>query len=574
MNGKTKRNLLVICLIIILSCLSIFTYINFVTGDLNAYADEVQSLSNNNINMNEDYFYYNGKKLALTSYDSVIGSTQDFISDDNGRILVVSSDDAITSIIPKEKFTNVGSSLVMGKEWGYYINTINDYNDIYGEPTHISKNRRSYVTIFDLSYSFNSSNGEIIVGVSPLFQYEYVTLSPEEDIMVCYQDEGFSQSSYTGRMRYRLVNTNEPIVVSSSTSPRKRYYLKDISYSMTLYNEQSPNQLNGGEIYNAQRDNGSYFTYMDYMYDGIVRDENDFPADSVATLAKSAFSFLTGAVKPVPIIGTAFSTIKTIISLGDNIMASSDVIDYYQNSVSYNTVEKHITSQNFNANRDEQIRSYGGLLKNMGIIVNTTIDGEGIWYGEGNSASAIFKITDCAINGMPHEYTRLVREVGVKIVDVETDDVVEIESNADYFHLYSPVYDDINLESKNNIYVLPLGTNYYSFTPAYSGYYNIDISNSDLTYKISYLSEDIVSQNNTYFFDKNKSYNIKIMAKERGVIDTFSLSIDSGHLADHVEANECRILKVSVNDNDIYTLSTGNNNITCLLYTSDAADEL
>lgn len=122
MNGKTKRNLLVICLIIILSCLSIFTYINFVTGDLNAYADEVQSLSNNNINMNEDYFYYNGKKLALTSYDSVIGSTQDFISDDNGRILVVSSDDAITSIIPKEKFTNVGSSLVIGKEWGYSYN--------------------------------------------------------------------------------------------------------------------------------------------------------------------------------------------------------------------------------------------------------------------------------------------------------------------------------------------------------------------------------------------------------------------------------------------------------------------
>ena len=76
------------------------------------------------------------------------------------------------------------------------------------------------------------------MGVSPLFQYEYVTLSPEEDIMVCYQDEGFSQSSYTGRMRYRLVNTNEPLVVSSSTSPRKRYYLKDISYSMTLYNEQ------------------------------------------------------------------------------------------------------------------------------------------------------------------------------------------------------------------------------------------------------------------------------------------------------------------------------------------------
>lgn len=559
MKKNIRSSLLVTSAIIILLMIGI-VFSGLSLFNFKAYAAAAESIYNNDINMDEDSFYYNGEKYALSSYSSLIGNTQEIVYDELSNKLVVTGDDAITSLIPKEKFLNIGASLDIGREWGYYINTLNDYNDPFGDPSHISLNRRSYVTIFDLSYSFNKNNGEISVGISPLYQYEYVALSPEEEIVVGYQDDGFSESSYTGRIKYELQSLNSPTVISSHTNTRKRYFLKDVSYSMTLYNEQAPNQFNGGYVYNAQQDNGSYFTYMDYEYNGVVRKNKSFPTGSAVALAKSAFSFVTGLVSNVPIVGTAFSMAKTLMSYEKNFMAAANIIDYIDHPITYDEVEKHITSQNFNSNRDEQIRNYGGLLKNMGMIVNTP-DDSSIWFGAGNSSKGLFKITDTAINGAPHNYTRLIREIGFKIVDAETENVVEMECALDEYNLYSPVYENINLEGKNNIFLLPKGKNYYEFTPDYSGYYNIDIANSKINSKLSDSLGDIAIENSTAYLEKNKQYKLVLSSGELGCNDAFSVKVASGHLSDELKAKDDLILKIAVNNDDLYTLSTQNENI-------------
>ena len=180
---------------------------------------------------------------------------------------------------------------------------------------------------------------------------------------------------------------------------------------------------------------------MDFEYNGVVRENKEFPGESAITLAKSTFDFIVGSVTPVSAVGTAFKLANTLIKDVDKadkiISAGTDVFDYIQNPISFDSVEKHITSQNYNANRDEQIRNYGGLLKNMELIVNTP-ESKSIWFGAGNSSSCTFKITDTAINGTPHNYTRVNREIGLKIVDAATNSVVDTECMSDIFNIYIP----------------------------------------------------------------------------------------------------------------------------------------
>ena len=95
------------------------------------------------------------------------------------------------------------------------------------------------MTIFDLTTDYNELSGEITTSVIPMYQYEYVALSPEEKIMLMPADAGFGKNSYRNQITYEL-SLNEVTVVPCVTEERKRYYIKDVSYSIggiVSYNE-------------------------------------------------------------------------------------------------------------------------------------------------------------------------------------------------------------------------------------------------------------------------------------------------------------------------------------------------
>ena len=418
------------------------------------------------------------------------------------------------------------------------------------------------MTIFDLTTDYNELSGEITTSVIPMYQYEYVALSPEEKIMLMPADAGFGKNSYRNQITYEL-SLNEVTVVPCVTEERKRYYIKDVSYSMSLYNQQAPNQINGGNIYNAQKDNGAYFTYMDYEYDGVVREKKDFPTDAVVSLGETAISFFAGVLKSVPVVGTLFTCADALISVGNIVKPVFEIGDYLTNPTVYNNVEKHITSENFNPNRDKQINYYGGLLKNMGMVINTTSDEKSIWFGSGNRATGVFKITDNAMNGAADNYTRLVREIGLNIVDIESDAVVEVGTSSENFDLFSPVYEEINLESSNNIYILPESKNYYSFTPEYSGYYDIAISDeSNLALMVTDLNNNVITKENYsgYFFENGKNYNLIVSSSTYGNTGTLSVSINDDSTLGNIDKGEKRIIKLQVEEG-IYTLTSSNEQV-------------
>ena len=102
----------------------------------------------------------------------------------------------------------------------------------------------------------------------------------------------YDAEAYPTPIEYELVGeTDFYTVIPATRKERRRYYFKDISYAISLYNEQEANAFNGGELYNPQLDNGAYLVGMDYAYNGIVRENKEFPLDSVVTLAKPVFDY-------------------------------------------------------------------------------------------------------------------------------------------------------------------------------------------------------------------------------------------------------------------------------------------
>ena len=112
----------------------------------------------------------------IVTYRGETYAAADFIqsvtrSETSMQSAVVTQDDPIVGMIPKEKFTTENSSLEIGDEWGYYIMTEKDAMDVDGDSY-----LRSYVTTFDISENRNSANGTIELSVSVESQDMYVTL--------------------------------------------------------------------------------------------------------------------------------------------------------------------------------------------------------------------------------------------------------------------------------------------------------------------------------------------------------------------------------------------------------------
>ena len=162
------------------------------------------------------------------------------------------SDDPIVRIIPKSLCFELGEHLYIGKEYGFFISTTTDYL--------FSSDKCVDVFVFDISYTnptFNNAKGS--VKVTPLFQRRYRAKERSSD--------PYWNNSYD--------NSLSQVVFPHLHYDSPNYYLKDVSFKHTLFNQNAVNKNESG--YSASNDNGSFFNTTQYSAVGTAKSTSANP---------------------------------------------------------------------------------------------------------------------------------------------------------------------------------------------------------------------------------------------------------------------------------------------------------
>ena len=470
----------VICMAAIGSCLALQGNVKV------AYADEPAFefyQGKYDTYTDSDTFKYGNATYSLNAYpeNSALSTGNVTISPNSsvsgGYTVSVSGDNAITQIVPKELFQNNGDYTYIGKEYGFYVHTT-DYAP-FG-------NKQSIVMVFDIATvntGLDTNAGVVEVKVEPLFQRKYVYLSSNNDQ---YRFDNRADGEPTQYINYNIAG--EGYVVPSVNlvyddfthiigcrfvGEVQEYYLKDVSYFMMLLNEQDPNEGNGGVHYDPYKDTGSYFTYFDYKYDGTARRHGEFPQEEHDAFASEIFNVFLSACEMIPVAGKAFKVVNLGLKIADQVGMGIDFavgLDNWLNEEDVDVSNGKVTATNYYTNRDDQIEAYGKIVKAVGTIINSTDEGESIWYKTGDHATGYFQIGHSALNNQHKNLTRLVRQIGVKVVNTNGEEVDAAVGSYNYI-LREPQYKSIGLEEEKYLYLLDDGTNYFMFSPQYTSDY-------------------------------------------------------------------------------------------------------
>lgn len=191
----------------------------------------------------------NGTNLTIRDYPEELHSTKARVvvyknedSEYGFKLDGLESDDPIVNIVPKEYFFVEGQVFTMGDEYGYFIKTEASSNGNYF----------ATVLVFDITTNTDLvvTVDRVIVEVKPIFQYKYVGLTNASlNEYIC--GEPFY---YDALAEPRVVAKPSKIVHNNYEHEVKYemeddYYVKDVSFGTSLYNEQA---LNYGDVgYNA-----------------------------------------------------------------------------------------------------------------------------------------------------------------------------------------------------------------------------------------------------------------------------------------------------------------------------------
>lgn len=423
--------------------------------------------------LNSDYLIKNSQ-YTIREYPSLYATNAKIVVNEDEsdfEFRNLENEDNIVEVIPKELFFDVGEHTFLGEEYGFYLHT-EDYGGDY----------LSTALVFDIEMDTNlvETVDRVIVSVSPLFQYDFMGLTG--------QNEEVSINGYNIN-----CELNEWLVVpfpkEMSTNPYtisygmiEKYYLKDISFGASLYNE---NALNRGDIgYNPYEDYGSYFTACDYSYNGKYREYGKFPTGDLVWNILDTVFYALGYCDAIPGVGAVTSTLGQIydsVALAHNwVQFGCDTYDSTNGTVQ--NIEKKITTTCYYQNRDDQLNNYRDdsnepyLIKTAAIGLNTN-EANSIWYGIGDNVTGYFTVAHSALNNRAPEYTRFLNEIVVKVVNSENDSVVNTRSTIMEGKLREPIYTTLN-ENKHTqnvlAYFMPNGTQRYRYFAHSSTTYQIE----------------------------------------------------------------------------------------------------
>lgn len=460
--------------------------------------------------MYDDYtdtdYLLNSTSQVITEYStnlSLYKSSSNINVNDGVLNATILGDDTIVKIIPKELFMMVGDHLYIGKEYGFFVNTIAQSDN--------SNNRRITAMVFDITTNNDliETVDNFIIGLTPIFQYEYVYLTEGESLFYISSME--NKENHNRLVSYSIT---EPVVIptafvnSSGTTivyeMVDKFYIKDICFTAQILNEQALNQNDSN--YNSIQDNGTFFTAVDYSYNGISKfviepttaQQVIFGLDTVSV----ALGITSLVVPDFGLLGL-LSTVLSASSYAYNLTTTNYEI-LMQGQSDFEAINSgQLTTKRLYTTRSSQITQYGGLVKAAGVCVNSN-GKDSIWYGTNSNATAYFTVSNTG-----DEYARYYREIGLQVVDKDGNQK-SISNSIYQFSYGEPIAKEIRFEEAVPVYLLENGKNLFVFNAQYLSDYNISINATESVY-LKVNNEIITGIDNVFNVRINAGENIPIL---------------------------------------------------------------
>ena len=378
-----------ICVIAIIMSLLLACSAIFINVQNPAFAQEEASYSVDNGKYDE--YTDNRKKngVDLLKYPSYYGAgttfTTETIYENTAKDIIgymhFSGDDKIVDFVPRELFTKVGKTFYIGKEYGFIVDT---FEVEYSDALH------SIVMLFYVQVEDNiiETKNHIKVKVQSVFQGEFCYFNNDAEIVATKSEannlsykkghfgeplelvnEGSQQNDYVVALPVYVFQPNGVVDQNSFQFQEvKKYYLSNVSGMMSLYNE---NHLNVGDAgYNAENDDGAFFSQADYAYNGHFYEGGDL--SSAGSLAGTFFSIALDALGTVSPVGSVASSVINWISNGltakDVIVGIKELEGLSDKMVS---TEKKLTYVPDYTTKDQQLLFNNCLNRDMVIAVES-----------------------------------------------------------------------------------------------------------------------------------------------------------------------------------------------------------
>lgn len=492
-----------------------------------------------------DYFEYGNQTYSIYDYKNSIAQSNSNLHhsmiNEYYSFAEIDGDDPIVHIIPKEYFMVEGNHFFIGEEYGFFVNTFKEkyytIENIFLEQS----NFHSYIILFDINRSLDliSNVDKAIFQVTVLFQLEFAYVDKEEDFFcVPWSRTNIQMSDYNSIVVIDSEFTGGnviPIINKDGFTEIKQYRVADISFAGTLSNEQELNY--GDQGYSPYKDKGSYFTRMDYIYSALYLEDGKFTWDPHG---RSIFGEIVHAgMGMIPFgIGDVLGAIQTTASVISTISEAISTKEHFYSNDNY-------VMSGFYQNRDDQILHYNGQITKTCYAAFNSDTINALLYESNDYARAEYTISHSALNNQSPNHTRIQSEILMKVVNL-SGDVVGIASDSRDHSLREPVYSEIDLENINNINLLKNGVNYFSFTPVYSGEYQINIDNNE------YLKVEMdgIMHEGTYISITSKmrsglTYHIVVENTGEALSSEFIISANSNTSNISVDRHDNYLVKIS-----------------------------
>ncbi|MBD5091946.1 MAG: hypothetical protein HDT36_01010, partial [Clostridiales bacterium] len=512
---RSRISIVILCICItLLLCTSLLVFFHFENSGIAFAADTNTTNVEGLAKSYTDSDTINGMQKSIREYPSALYQTKARIS---GGKLVIDGDDPIVNIIPRAYFVERSEHIYIGKEYGFFINS--------HAQSATSKNNIIEVLVFDITTNtdLEKTTDRLIVRVEPIFQYYYgYVIGTETNI-------SYNETSLN--INYNISSTANyivPLPNNNKFEQYNKYFLKDISFGATLYNEQELNTIN--TQYQPEQDDGAFIIMYDYMYKGVKHNKKGFDENNKEIASNSVDLALNAVGSILGIVGMLTAPPISIIvgGLGIGLSIGSAAFDIQNIATKTNNLppteiiaEKgKITATCKYTTRREQLAHYvdektkkPALTKAAAIIIEGKDDSEegNLWYNVGSYAEGYFTISDSAtINPW---YTRYIQDIALSVVDRNGNEHIKHGIGTSTHMLREPIYKEVKMGEDKTLSFLPDGDNFVKFTPQFNGTYNLSFDKTFdfvVTIKegLNGSPAEIIPQNGAYAYNfaKGKTY--------------------------------------------------------------------
>lgn len=392
--------------------------------------------------------------------------------------LTAAEDDPIVKIVPKNLFVYENKTLHIGKEYGFFIETLNRKTHCY-----------SNLIVFDFENKVNlpDTKDHAYFNITVLFQREYVYALENGGYEGGFLIESENLDVVMPLPQLYVIGAgNIHVRYAEST----KYYVSDIINSINIRNEQHLNESDPG--YKAIQDKGRFITMTDASYNAMIYNANDHIfRDESKFVLKTAFDVAFDALlKSHPVIGTVKNVAEFLVTAGVLTLDSQEAIGR-----EFTYVPNYVTNEG-------QIRDKGYLSRYGTSMLCIPDNGEYsdndfVYIQPGGSFTVDYQLSYTSAQDEQGEFlpawqARIDRLFNITIRDREGNEIAREES----IYSFPTVSEKKILQAQDIVSILPQGKNIYQFNTPRNGYYRFSTVNAPYLTNLAEIDEDdLVVQN-------------------------------------------------------------------------------